>query len=296
MLKYKNAYLKFVKKQEVPEHRFQDKIEQLDNFYLPICNKLFNYHKYKKKTLLVGLSGGQGSGKSTIAKILKIILKNHFMLNVVNFSIDDFYKTIDQRKKMAKSIHPLFSIRGVPGTHDTKMIYYTIKNLMKKKFKKISIPRFDKSSDERFSKKNWQKITKRPDIIIFEGWCVGANHELITKLSNPVNILEKKEDGKLTWRKKVNNELKTKYKKIFSLIDKKIFLKIPNFKYVLKWRLIQEKKLRKKFKKKTMTSLEVKKFIMLYERITKNMIKNYKSNDIILFIDKKHKIKSMENR
>ena len=98
----------------------------------------------------------------------------------------------------------------------------------------------------------------------------------------------------MTWRKKVNNELKTKYKKIFSLIDKKIFLKIPNFKYVLKWRLLQEKKLRKKFKKKTMTSLEVKKFIMFYERITKNMIKNYKSNDIILFIDKKHKIKSME--
>ena len=58
MLKYKNAYLKFIKKQEVPEHRFQNKIEQLDNFYLPICYKLFNYHKYKK-TLLVGLSGGQ---------------------------------------------------------------------------------------------------------------------------------------------------------------------------------------------------------------------------------------------
>ena len=53
-------------------------------------------------------------------------------------------------------------------------------------------------------------------------------------------------------------------------------------------------KKKEKSSKKTMTSLEVKKFIMFYERITKNMIKNYKSNDIILFIDKKHKIKSME--
>ena len=74
MLKYKNAYLKFVKKQEVPEHRFQNKIEQLDNFYLPICYKLFNYHKYKKKTLLVGLSGGQDQ-EINYSKNSKIILK-----------------------------------------------------------------------------------------------------------------------------------------------------------------------------------------------------------------------------
>ena len=61
--------------------------------------------------------------------------------------------------------------------------------------------------------KKLAKNYKRPDIIIFEGWCVGANHELITKLSNPVNILEKKEDGKLTGEK-VNNEL-NKIKKYF---------------------------------------------------------------------------------
>ena len=62
MLKYKNAYLKFVKKQEVPEHRFQNKIEQLDNFYLPICYKLFNYHKYKKKLYLLVYLGVRDQG------------------------------------------------------------------------------------------------------------------------------------------------------------------------------------------------------------------------------------------
>ena len=54
--------------------------------------------------------------------------------------------------------------------------------------------------------------------------------------------------------KTVNQELKKNYKKIFNLIDKLIFLKVPSFKYVYKWRLLQEKKLRIKSKgKKTMS-------------------------------------------
>ena len=97
----------------------------------------------------------------------------------------------------------------------------------------------------------------------------------------------------MIWRKKVNNELKKSYKKIFNLIDKKIFLKVPSFKYVLKWRLLQEKKL-KKASKKSMTKKELKRFIMFYERITKNMTKNYKNNDYIISIDEKHKIKSIK--
>ena len=137
------------------------------------------------------------------------------------------------------------------------------------------------------------KNKKRPDIIIFEGWCVGAKPQLQDKLIKNQNILERREDSKLTWRKKVNNELKTNYKKIYNLIDKKIYLKIPSFKYVLKWRILQEKKIRYKLKK-TMSNKEIKRFIMFYERITKHMAKNYEKNDIIVYINKKHKIKSIK--
>ena len=112
------------------------------NFMIKLNNlKIFTYLfaipylncKNKKKPLLVSLSGGQGSGKSTIAHIFKIILEQNFKLKVVKFSIDDFYKTAKERKKMASKIHPLFITRGVPGTHDTKMLYSKIKGLMKKK-------------------------------------------------------------------------------------------------------------------------------------------------------------------
>jgi D-glycerate 3-kinase len=183
----------------------------------------------------------------------------------------------------------------VPGTHDYKMLTNVFNYLTRKKFKTIRIPKFDKAIDDRSKVRYWQTIKKKPDIIIFEGWCVGARPQSIKELKKPLNSLEKEEDTNLTWRKKVNNELRTNYKKIYKLLDKKIYLKVPSFGYVLKWRLLQEKKLRMKLnKKKSMNNKEVKRFVMFYERITRKMVKDYKNNDVIMFIDKKHKIGSIK--
>ena len=55
---------------------------------------------------------------------------------------------------------------------------------------------------------------------------------------------------KKIWRKQVNMELKNNYKKIFNQIDKLIFLKVPSFRYVLKWRLLQEKKIESNIQRK----------------------------------------------
>ena len=150
------------------------------------------------------------------------------------------------------------------------------------------------SINSNYKNRKWVIDFAKPDIIIFEGWCVGAKPQQFTKLKKSINILEKMEDTKLTWRKKVNNELKTSYKKIYNLLDKKIYLKVPNFKYVLKWRLLQEKKLRLSSRKKTMNNDQIKRFIMFYERVTKNMSKDFKDNDFVLFINKSHKIKSIK--
>ena len=70
-LKLKKNYLNFIKKQEVLGEPFYDKIGQLKNFYLPICDSIYFDYAKNNKTLVIGISGGQGSGKSTITKILK---------------------------------------------------------------------------------------------------------------------------------------------------------------------------------------------------------------------------------
>ena len=196
---------------------------------------------------------------------------------------------------MSFKISPLFLTRGVPGTHDTKLLLNCLIRLKKKKFKKISIPKFDKSIDNRLPENRWQKVKNKPDVVIFEGWCVGVSPQKKKDLIIPINSLEKERDKKRIWRKKVNDELKGKYRSIFGLIDKIIFLKVPSFKHVYRWRLLQEKKLTVMSSgKKIMNKKQIKNFIMFYERLTKHMLKNLsKKAKIIIKIDDKHRLKSI---
>ena len=115
-------------------------------------------------------------------------------------------------------------------------------------------------------------------------------------LKKPINVLEKNYDANLKWRLKVNHELKTEYKKIFNKIDKLIFLKVPNFECVYKWRLLQEKKLYLTSKgKKIMSPIQIKKFIMYYERITKQMLIDLtKKAYAVLYLDKKHRFNKIK--
>jgi D-glycerate 3-kinase len=294
--KVKKKYLKFLKSQEVLSEPFRDKIGQLNNFYIPIARMIHKSYLKNKRTNIIGLTGGQGSGKSTISKILKIILKENYNLNTVIFSIDDFYKTLKERESMSRKVSPLFLTRGVPGTHDTQMLLKCLLNLKKTNFQKLEIPKFDKSIDDRVPKNKWQKVNKKPNIAIFEGWCVGAEPQKKMDLLVPINTLEKDKDKKRIWRNRVNQELRNKYNKIFRLIDKIIFLKVPSFKHVYKWRFLQEKKLKITSKgKKTMTNLQIKSFIMFYERLTKHMLITLSQKaEVMVKIDNQHRLKSIK--
>ena len=294
--KVRRKYLKFLSSQEVMSEPFRDKLGQLNKFYLPISKMIKEEYLKKKKTKVIGLTGGQGTGKSTISNILKIVLKEAYKLESVIFSIDDFYKTLNERKIISKKINSLFLTRGVPGTHDTKMLYNCIKNLKNNKFRKTMIPKFDKSNDNRSLRSKWVNVNKKPNIVIFEGWCVGVTPQKKKDLINSINKLEREKDKKKIWRKRVNEEIKKNYQKIFNLIDKIIFLKVPSFKYVFKWRLLQEKKLRATSKgKKTMTDEQVNNFVMYYERLTKHMLKILpKKAHSVIDIDKKHRLKSIK--
>ena len=294
--KVKKKYLKFLKSQEVLSEPFRDKIGQLNNFYIPIARMIHKSYLKNKRTNIIGLTGGQGSGKSTISKILKIILKENYNLNTVIFSIDDFYKTLKERESMSRKVSPLFLTRGVPGTHDTQMLLKCLLKLKKTNFQKLEIPKFDKSIDDRVPKNKWQKVNKKPNIAIFEGWCVGAEPQKKMDLLVPINTLEKDKDKKRIWRNRVNQELRNKYNKIFRLIDKIIFLKVPSFKHVYKWRFLQEKKLKITSKgKKTMTNLQIKSFIMYYERLTKHMLITLSQKaEVMVKIDNQHRLKSIK--
>ena len=293
-LKVKNDYLNFLNNEAIYNKSKSSKIKNLKKIYIPISFWINNKCKKKGRTLILGLSGSQGSGKTTVAGILQIILKKFFKKNICIISIDDFYKTLRDRNRMSQQIHSLFKTRGVPGTHDINLIKNFFISAKRKKFKKIKLPKFNKSIDDRSKKNYWHNINKRPEIIILEGWCVGAKPQIISSLRKPVNILERHEDKDLIWRKYANEKLKKEYKEVFAMIDYFIFMKVPNFKIVFKWRLLQENKLRKKlhYKKKIMTYSAIKRFIMFYQRITLQMMKDLsKSASIVLLLKKNHEIK-----
>ena len=141
-LKVKNDYLKFLNKEKIFDQSKTAKIRSLKRTYIPMSFWIENKYKKKGKTLFLGFSGGQGSGKTTVTEILKIILKKFFRRRIHVSSIDDFYKTSKDRNKMSYEIHPLFKTRGVPGTHDINLIKKFFNIIKKKKFKKAKLPKF----------------------------------------------------------------------------------------------------------------------------------------------------------
>ena len=289
---------KFINSQETKINKFKNKNKMLKSYLIPICFWIAKKAN-KKSPLIIGLAGGQGTGKTTIASIISLILTKYFKLKVFKISIDDFYKTRNERKKISKSIHPLLMIRGVPGTHDYKIIYEFFKKIKNKKFTKFRLPKFDKSKDERYNKKLWYKINSKPDIIIFEGWCVGAKSQKNSELIKSKNSLEKISDQNFIWRKYVNLQLKKNYKNLFRQIDEIIYLKANNFKMLQKWRIKQEKTLWLKSKNKRslriMNRGDIINFMKTYQRITQSMFKDApKYASIVMKLNSNHQINSIK--
>ena len=294
--KVKKDCFKFIKSQETSTEKFGNKDQMIKNYLIPICFWIVKKAD-NKKPYFVGLAGGQGTGKTTISSIIKIILEKYFKLKVFKISIDDFYKTRKERIALSKKVHPMLLTRGVPGTHDINMMLDFFKKSKSKKFKTMKLPNFNKAIDDRFPKNKWNKINKRPDVIIFEGWCVGARAETNKTLTKSINSMEKADDHKLVWRKFVNQQLKTKYKKLYSQLNCMIYLKAKNFSLLQKWRLKQEHKLWLKTKKKgghkIMSKGDVINFMQTYQRITQNMFKDMpKFASIILNLNSNHQIKT----
>tara|TARA_B100000029_G_scaffold44826_1_gene41331 strand:+ start:927 stop:1853 length:927 start_codon:yes stop_codon:yes gene_type:complete len=288
---------KFIKSQETTKEKFKNKEKMIKSFLIPISFWIANKAS-KKNPYILGLAGGQGTGKTTISSIMSIILRKYFKLNVFKISIDDFYKTRKERLLLSQKVHPSLMTRGVPGTHDINIMLDFFKRAKSKKFRKIKLPKFNKAIDDRFKKKLWYSIKKRPDVIIFEGWCVGARAEKNNTLNKAINSLEKTDDLKLVWRRFVNKQLKSKYKKLYSQLNCLLFLKANNFSLLQKWRLKQEKKLWLKNKKssnnKIMSKKDVINFMQTYQRITQNMFRHApKYASIIFNLNSNHQIKSV---
>jgi D-glycerate 3-kinase len=250
---------------------------------------------------VIGIHGGQGSGKSTLSLALKDIYKVVFGWNIVVVSIDDLYLSYADRQSLSKDIHPLLATRGVPGTHEVDRgiaLFKTLRQL--KQGDTCSIPAFDKASDDRLPESQWHHVTGPVDAILFEGWCVGCQSVQDELLYSPVNELEEQEDGDGVWRGWVNQQLAGPYKEWFSAIDFLIMLKVPDMAAVKRWRTQQEvgnKKMAKGSTDRSLDEAAIQRFIQHYERLTRQALTRLPElANLILSINDEHKVADIQTR
>ncbi len=292
----KNYLSTAIKEQRLPTE-FASTIE---DWYQPVARSIAekSLSAHHGETMILGIQGSQGSGKSTFAYFLKLLLENEHSLRVEALSLDDFYLTYNERCELSESIHPLLKTRGVPGTHDVELAQKTIKKLSKLSSGEITkIPRFNKAMDDRAEENDWDTVTGPIDIIIFEGWCVGVPPQEEEELTSAINELEELEDSTGEWRRYVNQKLEEEYIELFDGMDALLVLQAPSFEVVYSWRSLQEEKLADKMKNnpelaaRIQSPEQLKRFISHYERLTRHCISKLPEKaDWLLFLDADHRI------
>jgi D-glycerate 3-kinase len=264
-----------------------------EDFYLPLVTEIRRLHR-DDKPLLLGINGAQGTGKSTLADFLRLAAEHLFGWRTAVISIDDFYLTQAERRKLGRDVHPLFATRGVPGTHDTAMLATYLDRLDELAAgEALLLPKFDKARDDRAAKSDWLKVEGAIDLIVLEGWCVGSQAQQSDALRVPVNTLERIEDATALWRTTVNEYLATTYRTIFLRLDALVFLVAPSFDAIHRWRLEQERKLAQASAQSSavMDEDQLRRFIQFYERLTRHNLDTLPGfSDFVLTLGANHAV------
>ena len=216
-------------------------------------------------TRLLGICGGQGSGKSTLARAL-VAAGNAAGLKSASLSLDDVYHTRATRAGLARSVHPLLATRGVPGTHDLALLKATLEVLGKPV---VALPSFDKGLDDRCSRDAWRRCEGPLDLLVLEGWCLGVTAQPVEALAFPCNALERDEDADGIYRHFVNESIRRDYEPLWACLDAWLFLKVPSFDAVHRWRTQQEQALPAA---QRMDPPALERFVAHYERLTTHLL------------------------
>ncbi|BGI50770.1 MAG: type I pantothenate kinase [Arsenophonus endosymbiont of Ceratovacuna japonica] len=143
-------------------------ISQLLNFYISsslhrqiILNKFLNT-KDTKVPYIIGITGGISAGKSTISRILQILLNSwseHQKIDII--TTDSF---LYPNKILNK--HGIINKKGFPQSYDMYNLIKFISNI-KSGIKEITAPIYSHLTYDIISNK--KQLIKKPDILIIEG-------------------------------------------------------------------------------------------------------------------------------
>ncbi|MEG4499454.1 glycerate kinase [Microcoleus sp. F10-C6] len=283
-------------------------LETLWNLWLPLAMQLSTAKQSLNRPLIQGILGGQGTGKTTLCQILRLIL-GKLGYSTVSLSLDDIYKTYADRQKLQKA-DPRLIWRGPPGTHDIDLGIAVLDKLrgslthnlaavdnpksdaIKPDLinKNIEIPRFDKSAWGGAGDRSQPEIISGADIVLFEGWFVGVNPVVDAKLNEflagapfPIST-----EGDCQFARDMNAKLHD-YLPLWKRLDRLMVLYPQDYRISQVWRNQAEREMMAAGKS-GMTEAEINRFVEYFwkalhpELFIKSMVEGGDGVDLVIEI------------
>lgn len=215
-------------------------LEPLWRVWLPLALTLSGWQQQAGRCLIQGILGGQGTGKTTLALILSLILQR-LGHRVGCVSLDDLYLTYEERCHLQERDRRL-QWRGPPGTHDLELGLATLNRLRHATpTDLIPIPRFDKSLHGGAGDRVAPEWVQAVDIVLFEGWFVGVQpvHPQQFDTAPPPILTE----SDRAFARDCNSRLHA-YLPLWELLDRLIILYPVDYRLSQSWRRLAEQRMR----------------------------------------------------
>lgn len=266
-------------------------LETLWKFWLPFATQLAESRQQLGRPLVQGILGGQGTGKTTLAKVLTYIL-SLFHYDTISLSLDDLYKTYLERQQLQR-VDPRLIWRGPPGTHDVKLGIQVLEQLRQPlPGQTIAIPRFDKSLWQGAGDRMSSEFVTEIDIILFEGWFVGCrpiDPQQFNSAPEPIITLTDQQ-----FARDMNEQLK-EYIPLWEKLDQLMILNPVDYRLSKQWRIQAEHDMISTGKS-GMTDAEISQFVdyfwkALHPQLFINpLIKNPELVNLIIEINPDHSL------
>ncbi|KAI8616032.1 P-loop containing nucleoside triphosphate hydrolase protein [Chytriomyces sp. MP71] len=229
-------------------------IESLALQHIVRCFNEINMEQRRKGPVVIGISGPQGCGKTTLTRNLISSLKMRHNLNAICLSLDDLYLTFDDQNKLRQDniTNPLLEFRGNPGTHDLKL-GVSIFRAFQSGSGCARLPRYDKGLNsgrgDRMQERDWTPVAELPDIVLFEGWCLGFRPVLDSEvISSQVFVPQFEQDFvgySVDNLIQVQRNLSQLEQELYGFIDAFVLIIAQDISWVYEWRQQQEDSMRK---------------------------------------------------
>ncbi len=262
------------------------------NLWLPLAMELASFRQKLERPLIQGILGGQGTGKTTLASVLSLILAQ-LGYRTLSLSLDDLYKTYAERQQLQKQ-DPRLIWRGPPGTHDVALGLQVLDQLRQPKQQHpILVPRFDKSACGGVGDRTTPETVEDIDIVLFEGWFVGVRPidpaVFDGSLPAPIETLADR-----SFAREMNEQLKD-YLLLWERLDRLILLYPTDYRLSQQWRRQAEQQMIATGKS-GMTNLQVDEFVKYFwkslhpELFITPLIRNSSWVDLVIEINPDHTV------